>query len=59
MSMKHAQLRHRQPDLFETDEPPAAMTLSELRQLTPLVSALLIEVVLDRPAREGDHEDHA
>ncbi len=51
--------RHRQPDLFATDDPPVMLTRAEAARLIPLVSALLMETVAERPATEGDHEDHA
>lgn len=57
--MTHTQPRRRQPDLFAVDDPPVTLACAELRRLVPLVSALLMESVVDRPATEDEHEDHA
>lgn len=57
--MRHAQPSHRQPDLFERDNPPAALTRAELTMLMPLVSMLLAEAAVSIPAVEVDNEDHA
>lgn len=57
--MTHTQPRRRQPDLFAVDDLPVTLACAELRRLVPLVSALLMESVVDRPATEDEHEDHA
>lgn len=57
--MRHAQPSHRQPDLFERNNPPAALTSAELAKLMPLVSMLLAETAVSIPAVEVDNEDHA
>ena len=51
--------RPRQPDLFVADEPTVMLTRAEAGRLVPLVSALLMEAVVDHLATEGDREDHA
>ena len=61
--MRHVQPSHRQPDLFERNNPPVALTVAELRTLMPLVSMLLTETILSTPAMGMGmgmgNEDHA
>jgi hypothetical protein len=57
--MKRAQ-QERQPDLFESDEPPIALPLDQIKSLVQMVRALLIEIAVTSKIGEvGDDEDHA
>lgn len=50
----------RQPDLFESDEPPIALPLDRTESLVQMVRELLIEIaVTSRVEEVGDVEDHA
>jgi hypothetical protein len=57
--MKRAQ-QERQPDLFESNEPPIRLPLDQVKSLVEMVRALLIEISVTSKGEEaGDDEDHA
>jgi hypothetical protein len=56
--MKRAQ-QERQPDLFESNEPAISLPRDQVKNLTEMVRALLIEISLTSKVEEaGDDEDH-
>lgn len=56
--MPRLQPSHRHPDLFESREPPVAITAFERTKLLALVSALLAETLAVAMVEAND-EDHA